>query len=246
MVDTTFEIQTTKNDLIRVNPLGAKIEVVLNGNAILGSFLRGDGRQGVTHPCSPIFGPDRKNFYGLKQHGNMRNEACEVEKKDDSIVVSHLITDPGYPSGMKVEQVMRLIDGAFSFEMTHTNTGDMVAAVNSGEHCYFDAPLGFEGTKVNGQDITQLIKNNYDGIAIDLNESNSIQIPGKPEYILEQQGFKKAVVWVGKNPETKEIDKTYLCIEPVEDDPFGEFFGTTPSLVIPGKNRRAMFNLQVR
>lgn len=231
-------------NLLTVDSNGAKITVALGGVIVLGSYTRGDGKQGVTHPCTPIFGPDRNNLYGLKQHGSMRNEECLVNQVDDHYIVSHIITDPGYPSGVKVEQVMSVKDGMFTFEMTHTNTGVQPAPVNSGEHCYFDAPQGFVGTVVNGKDITDLIKNNYDGFAIDLQAQNSIQIPGKPEYILEQQGFKKAVVWVGKNPDTQEIDKNYICIEPVEDDPFGEFFGSPPSLISPKDQKVAKFSLR--
>lgn len=87
------------------------------------------------------------------------------------------------------------------------------------------------------------IEDNFDGITINLKETNSIKIPGKPEYVLKQQGFKKAVVWVGKNPETKEIDQTYVCIEPVEEDPFGDFFGSEGSLIMPGESRVVLLKL---
>ena len=245
MSDTSLEIKTPQNDLLRVNSLGAKIEVSLGGIPLLGSFSRGDGKVGVTHPCTPIFGPDRKSLYGLSQHGKMRSEVCIVTNTKDGFAVSHDITDPGYPAGMKVVQMMSMSDDVFTFEMTHTSTGDKEAAVNAGEHCYFDAPEGYIGTKINGQDVTKLIEDNYDGIAIDLEEKNVIKIPGKPEFELSQQGLKKAVVWVGKNPETKTIDQTYVCIEPVEDDPFGNFFGSPESMIPSGKSRTVRFSLRI-
>jgi hypothetical protein len=245
MTDTTYELTNSRGDLLSVHSVGAKVVVSLNNIPIIGSFARGDGKTGLTHPCTPIFGPDRKKLYGLSQHGNMRNEECLIEKKNDSIHVSHLITDSGYPAGMKVEQSLSIKDGIFSFEMTHTNAGDKEAFVNAGEHCYFDAPLGYVGTMVNGQDITKLIEDNFDGIAIDILEKNVIQIPGKPVYELAQQGLKKAVVWVGKNPETKEIDKSYVCIEPVEGDPFGDFFGSQESMIRPGESRIIQFSLSM-
>lgn len=245
MSDTVIEMNGAHNGLLRVRSIGAKIEVSLRSIPLLGLFTRGDRKMGITHPCTPIFGPDRKNLYGLSQHGMMRNEVCQVKQEGNEIVVSHEIRDPGYPNGMRVEQRMQITDEIFSFVMTHTNRGEIEAAVNAGEHCYFDAPQGYRGTTINDQDITKLIEENYDGIAIDLKETNSIKIPGKPEYVLEQEGFQKAVVWVGKNPETKVIDQTYVCIEPVEDDPFGDFFGSPSSLITPRTSRSCRFSLQI-
>lgn len=242
----TQDIITIKNesgDVLTVSSTGAKVEVTLDGVIILGSFNRGDSKSGITHPCTPIFGPDRNNVYGLKQHGNMRNEECSVSKVAESIIVSHTITDDGYPQGMMVKQILGIEDNVFSFVMIHTNTGTTKAAVNSGQHCYFDAPQGYKGTKINGKDISHLIEENHDGIAIDLNELNTIEIPGKPGIELTQNGYKKAMLWVGKNPKTKKIDQSYICIEPVEADPNSNYFGSKESRLIPGQTRSAMFSL---
>ncbi len=238
-------LTSSANDQLTINPIGAKLTLQLNNALILGSFNRGDGKIGVTHPCTPIFGPDRNNLYGLKQHGNMRNEVSNVLEVEDSLIVTHMITDEGYPKGMKVKQIMHMTDGRYSCAIVHTNTGDEKAPVNTGEHCYFDAPHGFEGTIINGHDVTDLIKEHWDGVAIDLDEVNTIQIPGKPEITLTQNGLHKAMLWVGKNPNTKEIDRTYICIEPVEEDPNSDFFGSEQSMIYPGKSRSVMFSLQL-
>ncbi|MBA3723995.1 MAG: hypothetical protein H0W89_03840 [Candidatus Levybacteria bacterium] len=245
LMKSALKLTTEEGDILCVAPLGSKIALSLKGVTILNSFLRGDGKEGMTHPCTPIFGPDRENLYGLKQHGNMRNELCDVKQVADSVIVSHKITDTGYPEGMIVKQIMSVEDGSFSFVMIHTNTGGAEAAVNAGEHCYFDAPEGYAGTTMNGQDITSLIEDNWDGFPIDLEETNTIQIPGKPLIELKQNGFNKAMLWVGKNPETKKIDATYICIEPVEGDPTGDFFGSSTSMIAPGQSRSAMFGIKV-
>lgn len=241
----SIQIENETGDVLTVHKTGAKIEVSLDGEKILGAFKRGDGKTGITHPCTPVFGPDRNNLYGLKQHGNMRNEECTVTKVVGSVIVSHTITDEGYPEGMMVKQILGIEENVFSFVMIHTNTGTTKSAVNSGQHCYFDAPKGYNGTKINGEDITQLIEDNWDGIAIDLQEINTIEIPGKPGIELVQNGYKKAMLWVGKNPETKEIDETYICIEPVEADPNSKYFGSKESKLIPGQTRSAMFSLRI-
>jgi galactose mutarotase-like enzyme len=238
-------ISNDSGDLLTVHSGGAKIEVSLGGERILGTFIRGDGKQGITHPCTPVFGPDRNTLYGLKQHGNMRNESCSVANIADTVVVTHTITDEGYPAGMKVKQIMSIEDNTFSFVMMHTNTGTSKAAVNSGQHCYFDAPRGYKGTTLNGVDISSLVEEHWDGIAVDLNDVNTIAIPGKPKIELTQNGYKKAMIWVGKNPDTKEIDKTYICIEPVEADPNSKYFGSKESRLVPGQTKSAMFSLRL-
>lgn len=239
-----IELTNDEGDLLRVFSSGAKITLNLRGHLILGAFERGDGKNGVTHPCTPIFGPDKNNLYGLKQHGNMRNEICDVKQIADNTIVSHTISDAGYPDGMMVKQVMGIEEGVFSLVMIHTNTGKVKAAVNTGEHCYFAAPQGYKGTMINGVDVTSLIEENWDGKAVELKETNTIQIPGKPAIELTQNGFNKAMIWVGKNPESKEIDGTYVCIEPVEENPAGSYFGSKQSYILPGQSKSVMFSLK--
>lgn len=239
------EITNDAGDKLIVHPEGGKIELWLGGTLVLGSFPRGDGKQGTTHPCTPIFGPDRNNLYGLKQHGMMRNDAVSVKEENGEIVVSYAIKDEGYPAGMNVEQRMSLRDKKFHFAMTHTNTGEKEAAVNAGEHCYFDAPQGFKGTTINGKDISALIEQNVDGVAVPLVQANTIQIPGKPAIDLMQIDLMNAMVWVGKHPETKAIDQTYICIEPVEEDPNSDFFGSPESMLKPGERRTCTFTISI-
>src|SRR5882757_8112468 len=145
----TFEIKNNEEDALRVDTEGAKIALSLRDVPILGTFTRGDGKNGMTHPCTPIFGPDRKALYGLKQHGNMRNETVSLQHVADTVIVSHNITDEGYPKGVNVKQIMGIENGSFSFVMIHTNSGSEDVAINSGEHCYFVAPEGYKGTRIN-------------------------------------------------------------------------------------------------
>jgi galactose mutarotase-like enzyme len=233
---TPLEINTLEGDSLSVDPLGAKFEVTLGNEKILTKITRGDGKIGATHPCSPIFDQDLNNVYGLSRHGNMRNEPCNVSlSKPNEATVKHDVSDPGYPEGMKVEEKLKVENGVFSLQITHRNTGQEKAAVNTGIHCYFAAPEGFTGTKVNGQDITELIKNNPNGTMINLSKENMIEIPGKPTLTLKQNGFNYAFVWTGANPQTGEIDNDYVCIEPIEMPP--DRFGSEESMIQQGKER---------
>jgi len=236
------EIRTPQGDFLRVSPEGTKITLSIENIPILTSVIRGDGKRGITHPCSPIFGPDVNSVYGLSQHGNMRNEQCKVKLTNpNEITVNHEITDIGYPSGMKAQQILRIENGTFFLSFTHKNTGKDGVAVNAAEHCYFDAPNGYLGATINGQDIAGIIQNSLTGVLIDLKVENSIKISGKPELILKQEGFNKVALWVGRDSEGNR-DKNYICIEPVEHHP--KKFGIEESIIHPGSQRTAHFSLR--
>lgn len=240
-------LSTAHGDSFQVDSQGARIELVLSGIPILTKVTRGDGKVGSTHPCTPVFGPDRNNLFGLAQHGQMRNDECVVSSPLPSeIYIMHILTDPNYPHGMEHTQHLKLEQGVFSLAMTHHNTGEQPMPVNAGVHCYFHAPQGFRGTKVNGQDISDLIVSNINGIPIDLLGENTIEIPGQPVMTLSQHGFQKAMVWVGRNPQTGAIDQDYVCIEPVEGDPNADFFGSPASMIEPGRLRSATFTLTLQ
>ena len=237
-----IEVRSPQGDSLTVNPLGARIDLNLGTTPILTSVTRGDGKLGETHPCTPIFGPDKNNLYGLSQHGNMRNETCDVKSiGGDTVVISHNITDsPGrYPQGVKIEQQLHVENGTFTFKMTHANDGEIEAPVNGGEHCYFAAPQGYRGTLINGRDITSLIEADT---TIPLEASNIIKIPGLPGLTLTQEGFHFAMLWVGKNAQGQ-TDGNYVCIEPVEGDPLGSYFGSPESMIVPHSERTAQFSI---
>lgn len=216
---------------MKINSLGAKIEdVILNDKKIFFCGLRGDGKLGVTHPCTPNFGKDESGL-NLPQHGPMRNSECIIlENEPNHQKLTYTIVHENFPKGVLVNQKFSLENNTFIVETTHTNNSQTQVPINFGEHCYFDAPNGWFGTKVNGQDITELIKTNE---TIKLNKKNIIQIPGKSDLLLEQEGLEYAVVWVYQNPETKEFDNNYVCIEPLMNKV--ETFGEKESLVLPDK-----------
>jgi galactose mutarotase-like enzyme len=239
-----IEIRSSQGDSLIINPLGGKVKLELGNVLILTSVVRGDGKTGETHPCTPIFGPDKKNLYGLIQHGKTRTEQLEVKKdSENGAIVTHNITDSPdrYPSGVRVEQQLSIKDGRFDFKMTHTNGGTIPAPVNSGEHLYFAAPQGYKGVSLNGKDITALIEADT---AIPLEAATIIEIPGLPKLRLNQKGFNYVMLWVGKNAEGVR-DGNYVCIEPVEGNPSDSYFGSLESIIKPGNSRTATFTISV-
>ena len=236
------EVGAPESDYLRVTRQGARLTVNLGGVAVMGEFERGDGKAGITHTCSPIFGPDKHKLYGLVQHGMMRNEPSKVNASTpNQIMIKHIVTDAGYPPGVVVEETLGIENSVFSFAMAHHNSGQEKVPLNAGLHCYFDAPTGYKGTKVNNQDISSLIEQHPDGAPIALPARSIIQIPGKPQMQLVQDSFRFAMVWAGRNPQTDEIDKTYVCIEPIELHP--DEFGQPVSNLHPSGKRTSSFDL---
>jgi D-hexose-6-phosphate mutarotase len=122
-----FEILDSKSGKLSVQRLGAKItNLTLSGVSVLGKFLRGDSKYAETHPCTPVFGPDKVGF-GLPQHGPVRNTLWEiVDYKYDRglIVLQNRIQGGSYPQGMPVTQEFVLQNGEFCLTTTHKNEGN--------------------------------------------------------------------------------------------------------------------------
>jgi galactose mutarotase-like enzyme len=232
-----------KKNILTVDPNGGRIQLTLDNTSMLTMISRGDGKTGITHPCSPIFDEDRNNVYGLLgKHGKMRDSICKLSHPDqDKIIIEHDVEDFGYPKGITAKQVLEIEGSIFTLSFTHQNNGNQETAVNAGEHCYFDAPQGYKGTLINNIDISRLIEENPNGTGIELLSKNIIQIPGKPKILLQQNGFNKAFIWVGRNKKGI-IDKNYICIEPIEFHP--DEFGQPKTKIGVGMKRTAWLSFE--
>jgi len=235
------ELKTTSGDILSISPLGGLFTLTLRSVPVLTSVVRGDGKSIRTHICTPNFGKDHSGVFELKQHGNMRNEHIDVKLDDSRILIHHDITDSPhiYPRGISLDVTASFKDNTCTFDCVHTNSGDKPAPVNLGIHCYFYAPWGYTHTRINGYDMTALIKNNGN---IELGHTNIISIPNQPDFRLIQTGFPRAVLWVGKN-EKGEMDRNYLCIEPVEFLP--PEFNSPQTLINPGESRTSSISLRI-
>lgn len=238
-----------------INPHGARIEELrLLGVKILSTVKRGDGKEGSSHPCSPLFGLEIDTHFGLPQHGTMRDSQCRVVKNErprSTVVLNYKLNkgvkQGSYP-GVKVSQNFELSNGVFTLDTFHSvrpdspsNPSKVAVPVNFAEHFYWDTPQGWEGLRINGIDVTNIVK--QDGI-IELGERNTIEIPEMRTIILGTEGFGFAKLWAFKNPETGVFDSNYVCIEPVEGDPTG-FFGSEKSLIKPGGIRETKVRISL-
>lgn len=236
--------EIVENGTVIVNQNGARIEELkLDNQLLLAKIVRSNGKEASTHPCVPIFGPETSTRFGLKQHGEARNQLWEMsDKKNSGIVLSYKVQDRGYPKGLMVTQRFTIVNGVFQLVTECINTGKKSLPVNFGEHCYWSTLQGgWEGLTINDVDVTEEIKET--GI-IELQSRNIIRFPDKKKkpIVLEQNGLEYAVLWTD-SPDNPQAN--WVCIEPVEGNPKENFFGSKESVIPPGKSRKTELKISI-
>jgi len=103
--------------------------------------------------------------------------------------------------------------------------------VNIGIHSYWSTPHGWEGTRLNGYDISKLVAANGQK---ELRKSNTIQFPDGRRFRLQTKGFEDVKLWSAPD-EKGEYDDMYVCIEPVLSLAHN-FFGSKQSILKEGKS----------
>lgn len=237
----TVENSNGKNKLV-IDSFGGRINsLILKGKKILGIFQRGDGKEGSSHPCIPQFGLDMSNQYNLPQHGSARNQNFDVKTVGDkNIFSSKIISEENYPDGLGITQQHNLDNEEYFLTSVIRNAGKEELPVNFAEHFYWFAPNGWKGIKINGVDVTEVVKSNG---SIDILDENMIEIPGQEKIILTQKEFSKLHLWADKDPKTGKYDKNYVCIEPTQGEP--ERFGTTESKLKPGETKVLELSIKI-
>jgi len=251
----SFESLKDGASFLEIDLSGGLIALLtLDRKTILSYAVRGDGKTVATHPCTPNFGPDGRGVDEsdkLPQHGPGRNSIWKKVESDDSSELRIRLEIDGeqYPEfkGLVVEQAFRLDSDELTIETTHFNNGSEEMPVNFGEHFYFNALVsGWKDLHINGAPMADNVKNT--GV-IDLKKENIISGLDVGEITLKQEGFSRGVLWTGKNKETGEYDKLYVCFEPVEGDPVdGDdpgFFGTEESMIEPNQSRKTVIKLSL-
>lgn len=233
--------KTSGDSSVVVNPAGARIQkLILKGHTILSTVSRGDGKEGSTHPCSPIFGPEISTSYGLPQHGPVRNSVCTVQQTDNSVTLTCPVESGTYPSGITMTQTIEIQPGVCIITTTHENTGPQEAPVNFGEHFYWNTPEGWDALTLNGTPVHSQIAGNQ---LISLPQVNTISISGLPAVTLRQDGYEFMMLWTYRST-SGAYDRSYACLEPVEGDPT-EFFGSRRSMVLPQSKRTNTLRISI-
>lgn len=230
--------------VVVVNQNGARIEKLKLGNQLLlTKATRSDGREASTHPCVPIFGPETSTSFGLKQHGESRNQLWQASgERGSRIILSYEVQDKGYPRGLNVTQRFTIKNGVFQLITECVNNGEDSLPVNFGEHCYWSTLYGgWGGLTMNDEDVTEAIKRT--GV-IQLQPRNIIRFPdrNKKPIVLEQNGLGHAVLW---NDSPDNPHGSWVCIEPVEGNPKENFFGSKESMISPGGTRKTELKISL-
>lgn len=225
---------TDRKDQLRVELTGAKISLRLDGKQILSGFnsKRYDGKPAVSHPCTPNFGPYGSEF-GLPQHGVGRTKTWNlVDYQPGRKASTSLNVDTGtYPKDLFVLRTYELKDGTLTISTIHKNKGNIPMPVVFGEHFYWSTNYsGWQNVLFNGQRIKDYIKSTG---TMPIEPKNTISIPGHVDIVLEQSGFRGAVLWAMTQGDPESFDKHYFCLEPVQFDPID--FGQGKTLIDPGQ-----------
>lgn len=128
MTESTVELSSGEGNRAVINTQGARIEVLeLDGARILRPVVRGSGKLGSTHPCSPNFGPD--TIYGLPQHGPVRNELWRINyQRGQKLQLACTIRHRNFPEGLKIVQSF-ILDRNFLMIRTDTRTTAPIATL---------------------------------------------------------------------------------------------------------------------
>jgi len=205
---------------------GRIISLIKDGQKILGTFDRIDNKKGNTHICVPNFASEGVEDFGFVFHGPFRNaEWSLVSQNENSLKISCEI------DGIEVVQDF-LIGNEFTQNILVKNKSGENKRVNVAMHNYWDTEFGWQGTKLNGVDITEGFKTNPE---VELENENILEFPGKLSIIWKVENFKLAKLWTGFREENGEkfYDQKYVCLEPEME--FEGFVETNESWIEMGE-----------
>lgn len=219
---------------LTLNLTGGRVEELsYKKELVLGTFVRADGKRSNTHVCTPNFNREGMKEYGLPVHGTPRTLEWQVKVSDKTYFSIYCIVPATelHKAELYVEQIFELSPDSFKHTVVVENTQGAKVPVNIGIHNYWATPHGWEGTRLNGYDITKLVQTNGEK---ELRKSNTLQFPDGRRFRLQTKGFGDVKLWAAFN-EKNEYDDMYVCIEPVLSLAHN-FFGSKQSILKEGKS----------
>ncbi len=186
---------------------GRIVNLVKNGQKILGTFERIDGKKGNTHICVPNFANEGVEKFGFIFHGPFRNAVWNlITQNENSLEIEYEI------DGLLVKQKF-LINEEFEQIIEVKNNSSENKRVNVAMHNYWDTEFGWQGTKLNGVDISDGFKTNPE---VKLEKENILEFSNKKPIIWKVENLKLAKLWTGFKEENgkRVYDQKYVCLEP--------------------------------
>lgn len=202
-------IKLGKNNwFLEIDLSGGRIANLIKDNQkILGTYERIDGKQGNTHICVPNFASEGVEDFGFIFHGPFRNAEWSFFSKNENSLEIRCEID-----GLEVRQIF-LINEGFEQNILVKNVSEENKRVNVAVHNYWDTEFGWQGTKLNGVDITNGFKTSPE---VSLKLENILEFPGKLPVIWKVENFKLTKLWTAFKEENGEklYDQKYVCLEP--------------------------------
>lgn len=204
---------------------GRIVSLIKDDQKILGTFERIDGKKGNTHICTPNFANEGVEKFGFVFHGPFRNAIWNLVSQEENSLEIECEID-----GLLVKQDFSIND-EFEQIIEVKNKSKERKRVNVAMHNYWETEFGWQGTRLNGVDITEDFKTNPE---VKLEKENILEFPNKRPIIWKVENFKLAKLWtaVKEENEGKFYDQKYVCLEPEME--FEGFVETEESWLDPG------------
>jgi len=229
---------------LTVNLNGGMVEdLVLKGVKILGRYKDINGKERATHICCPFFDVEGMEKYNMPRHGIARDVKWNKNGftgRDDYLRIEAMLQPTElYKSRLLVSQIFELTDGKFKQTIVVANGGEKEVPVNFGVHNYWKTFEGWDEAKINGENISQGIKENDVDKALKMEKDNVIYIPGLEPINWHLENFSRCVLWTARKEVKGEIlyDRQFMCAEPVME--VGDFFGSEESMLGGGEKIQA-------
>lgn len=203
-----MEIIQNNNWKLTVDLNGGRIrELKYKDKIVLGTYKRIDGKLGNTHICCPNFGSEGMEKFGLPFHGPFRNLEWNLVSKNQNRIIIEV-----QDLGLKIKQFFEINNG-FKQTIRVENLKNKARKINLAIHNYWGANNDWQGTKLNGEIIDEIIKSDSSKI---LAKKNILEMANKTKYKWKLSGFKYGQFWTSfKELEDKKIyDYKYFCVEP--------------------------------
>lgn len=237
-------IEKSGDWLLEVDLEGGRIKQLKNKDKIiLGSFKRIDGKIGNTHLCIPNFGNEGTEKFNLPFHGPARNGDWRIKINDNNFIsINYEFENLGlYPGSLQIEQQF-ILDDCFTHRVRVKNQGNTEAPLNIGVHNYWNTDYGWEGLKINGVDVTEVIKNDT---YFEIKNKNEIIIHKGEVIDWELDGLNFVRLWSGRSEINGNLnfDNKYACIEPcIGKD---NYFGSIESMLKPGEVKEVLQKIKI-
>lgn len=231
----TIKIEN-KNWKLEIDLNGGKIvNLEKDGQQILGTFERIDGKIANTHICVPNFDQEGMEEYGLLFHGPCRNAQWKLIKESENMIRIGFEFEgtEKYLSSLLIEQEFSLGD-SFRHKIRVKNTGNNEVPVNIAIHNYWASKEGWLGLKINEVDISQIVK---DDDYFDTKDENIVLFPDGRKFNLNLKGFNYVRLWTARKEEGSNTIYDQNCVGVEPSIGKGSYFGSEESMLKVGEIR---------